>query len=265
MNIDYHLTELGFTRYEVACYLSLLRHSPVNGSQLSRHSGVPRSKIYDVLHRMVASGLVVELEDGLFAPLPPDELGRRLRSRFESNMLVFEQKVKDCSLETYQDYVWTVRGLREILRKARDMVRAARSELYVRLHPPEAAPLLEELLDAQQRGVALRYLSMGQPPGCFQVEAAHPEPETLEHASGGRLFDIIVDRREALSGMIDAGDPENSAVKWTRSRWFIIAAREAVRNEFYHALLFRLWNRDGGPEPGEVQLFELIRRDQWID
>jgi len=265
MNIDHHLTELGFTRYEVACYLSLLRHSPVNGSQLSRHSGVPRSKIYDVLHRMVASGLVVELEDGLFAPLPPDELGRRLRSRFESNMLIFEQKVKDCSLETYQDYVWTVRGLREILRKARDMVRAARRELYVRLYPSEAAPLLEDLLDAQARGVALRYLAMGQPPGCFEVEAAHPEAEALEHTTGGRFFDLVADRREVLSGVIDAGDLENAAVKWSRSRWFIIFVREALRNEFYHALLFRFWNRDGGLEPGEAELLELIRRDQWSD
>lgn len=51
------LTGLGFSRYEIACYLSLVEHHPANGSQLSRSSGIARSKIYDVLRSLEAEGL----------------------------------------------------------------------------------------------------------------------------------------------------------------------------------------------------------------
>ena len=38
----------GLSQSELKTYLTLLKHNPANGSQLSRHSGVPRAKIYNI-------------------------------------------------------------------------------------------------------------------------------------------------------------------------------------------------------------------------
>ena len=43
------LLNLGFSKYEITAYLTLVANHPVNGSQLSRMSAIPRAKIYDVL------------------------------------------------------------------------------------------------------------------------------------------------------------------------------------------------------------------------
>ena len=55
------LQELGFTQYEAQCYLGLLRQHPLNGSQLSTVSGVPRSMVYQTLGRLEEKAAVVRL------------------------------------------------------------------------------------------------------------------------------------------------------------------------------------------------------------
>ena len=58
VRVQEQLKELGFSRYEIACYLALVARHPANGSQVSKLSGVARSKVYDVLRSMADRGLV---------------------------------------------------------------------------------------------------------------------------------------------------------------------------------------------------------------
>ena len=86
MNRYQQLQDLGFSQYEINGYLTLVAHHPVNGSQLSRLSGIARSRIYDVLRSMVRKGLALQVEQGLYVPLPPEELVKRLEGQFASNI-----------------------------------------------------------------------------------------------------------------------------------------------------------------------------------
>ena len=161
MRIENHLKELGFTGAEASCYLALVAHGPVNGSQLSRIAGVSRSKVYEILGRMVNQGYAVEVEDGLYSPLPPQELSRRMRSHFEVNLKAFEQQIQSAAQQYTYDYVWTVRGYAGALAKALEMISSARDEIYIRFSQEEAGELLEALLAARERGVLIKCVSMG--------------------------------------------------------------------------------------------------------
>ncbi|MBN2500501.1 MAG: TrmB family transcriptional regulator, partial [Anaerolineales bacterium] len=71
------LTTIGFTEYEAKVYLALLAENPANGYQVSKHSGVPRSMVYEALGRLEARGAVLKKEDRratLYRPVPPDVL-----------------------------------------------------------------------------------------------------------------------------------------------------------------------------------------------
>jgi hypothetical protein len=58
------LQELSFTEYEAKAYLALLEKAPLSGYAVSLNSGVPRSKIYEVLGGMVARGdVMISQED----------------------------------------------------------------------------------------------------------------------------------------------------------------------------------------------------------
>ncbi len=52
------LMELGFTEYESKVYLTLLTKGPLYASELSLHSGVPRTKIYEAIKSLMKKQLV---------------------------------------------------------------------------------------------------------------------------------------------------------------------------------------------------------------
>lgn len=261
MTIYDRLRELGFTQYEIGCYLTLIEHHPVNGSRLSRLSGVSRSKIYEVLQNMAGKGLVVELAGGLYAPLPPDELVKRLRSRFEYNLESFEKHIKSGMSDSPYDYVWSIRGYTQVMGKAKQMVNSAEHEIYLRLDPRDGAVLDRDLKAADQRGVGVRYIALGPPPSRFDVMVVHPEYHQVERVLGGRPIDIIVDRREALVGLFLSENADESPINWTRNRWFIISSRDSLRHDFYHYFLHKTYDLGEPLTAEEKVIYDFIKSD----
>src|SRR5210317_1059434 len=90
MDVAAILRDFAFSKYESSCYLALLAKHPANGSQLSKLSGIARSRIYDVLRNLAKKKVVFEIEKGLYVPLPFEELKKRLRGQFESNLKMLE-------------------------------------------------------------------------------------------------------------------------------------------------------------------------------
>lgn len=253
--------ELGFSQYEISSYLSLVARHPSNGSQLSRFSGIPRSRIYDVLRDMTKKGLVMEVENGLYVPLPPDELIKRLRNRFESNLSVLKKQLTEASQETTFEYIWVIRGYEEVLKKASEMICSARKELYVRLFPKAGRILERDLQEAATKGVDVRYIALGDIPLTFDIQVVHPEPERLVDSIGGRSFDIISDRSEALVGIFEEGNEDLSPINWTRNRWFIIANRDSLRHDFFHYFLHKVYDQKKELSEREKRIYKLIKSE----
>ena len=125
----YRLDHLGLSDYAIHTYLSLLRHHPINGSQLSKRSGIPRARIYDVLRTLKEQGFVSEASKGLFVPLPPDELIKHLRRRYEKELDRLKALIDEIRIPAGHDFIWTLTGYQRIMEKAREMIDAARDEI----------------------------------------------------------------------------------------------------------------------------------------
>jgi len=255
------LRELGFSKYEISCYLSLVSSHPINGSQLSRLSGISRSRIYDVLRNMTRKGLALEVENGLYVPLPPDELMKRLSIQFDSNLSIFKKEIKAVSKEASYEYIWFIRGYLEVMKKAGEMIRSAHEELYVRLFPKAGEILENDLKDAEARGVGIRYVAMGDMPLTFDIQVVHPETESLTDTIGGRSFDIISDKSEALVGIFEPKNEDLSPINWTRNRLFIISARDSLRHDFYHYFLQKVYDRKQQLTERDKRIYEFIKSD----
>ena len=261
MDITSLLTDFAFSKYESSCYLALLTQHPCNGSQLSKLSGIARSRIYDVLRGLVRKGVVFEIEKGLFVPLPFEELKKRLRNQFDSNLQVLENQVNQLIPETDHDYLLTIRGKKEALTKAVDIIETANEEIYLRLFPDAWKRLEKAIRGALRRGVGIRLIGMGPLPEICEIQVTHPEVGALHEKLGGESIDIIVDRAEALVGILEAGQEATSPVIWTRNRWFVIANRDSLRHDFYHYFLDKLYDRG---EPLSVQdqaIYDFIKQD----
>ncbi len=261
MENNSRLKDLGFSQYEAACYMALVGNHPINGSQLSKISGIARSRIYDVLRSLISKGYVIEVQAGQYAPLPSDELIRRLKRGFEKNIAVFENEIAKASQQEDFEYVWTLTGYNNVMEKARQMIGAAAKEIYVRLFPEADRHLSKDLISAEKRGVLIRYIAMGKITERFDIQVTHPGHENLIKTIGGRSFDIITDRKEALVGIFEAGNEDLSPINWTRNQWFIIANRDSLRHDFYHCFLEKTLDQGQPLTDKEKHIYNIIKAD----
>ena len=56
-NIIRNFEELGLTNYEARTYLFLLMNNESYGNEISKGTGIPNSKIYETVSRLVEKGL----------------------------------------------------------------------------------------------------------------------------------------------------------------------------------------------------------------
>lgn len=59
------LIEIGLTKSEAVIYLNLLLRKSFTASEISKLSGISRSKTYEILHKLVIKGLCVEILGGV--------------------------------------------------------------------------------------------------------------------------------------------------------------------------------------------------------
>jgi sugar-specific transcriptional regulator TrmB len=263
MNDYGKLKDLGFSHYEISCYIALMSKYPANGSQISRASGIARSRIYDVLRNLTEKGMVMEAGNGMFVPLPPDELIKRLKNRFVTGIKELKTQLEFISQETSYEFIWSIKGYDRVIAKAREMIAAADKEIYARLYPKAFHALEIDLKKAEQRGVGIRYVAMGKSiPLIFEIQVSHPGAEQRVQKMGGQSFDLICDAKEALVGMFETGKEKISPVNWTKNRWLIITNRDRLRHDFYRCFLEKIHDRGLPLSHREEKIYTLIKSEE---
>ncbi len=262
MDIAALLRDFAFSQYESACYLALLNQHPANGSQISKMSGIARSRIYDVLRGLAKKGVVFEVDKGQYVPLPFSELKKRLRSQFESNLAILEGQLSALAAETSTEYLLTLKGTGAVMAKAKDIIMAARHELYIRIFPGTYEQLSQALDQAMHRGVGVRFIAMGALPRVTDIQVDHPEADNLVGRIGGESIDIIADKAEALVGVFESDAPEQSPIIWTRNRSFVTTNRDSLKHDFYHYFLHRIYEEKTPLTDREKAVYEFIKHDE---
>jgi sugar-specific transcriptional regulator TrmB len=252
---------IGLSDYAITAYIALLKQHPVNGSQLSRTCAIPRARIYDVLRMLKQKGFVAEASQGLYVPLPPDELIRRLRRDYEADLLTLETILEEAKQDPGHDFIWTIKGYGRVMQKAKEMIAAARHEIYVRLFAEEGYLLNPALKEAETRGVQIKYISMTVGHPSFALQVVHPDGEAIEKSLGGRSFDLVMDRKEFLGGVFAKDREDRSLINWGRNQSFVIAGRDSLRHDFFHYFLHKTYNQKQDLSEAEKSLYDVILKD----
>ena len=261
MDIASILRDFAFSKYESSCYLALLAKHPSNGSQLSMLSGIARSRIYDVLRGLAKKKLVFEIEKGLYVPLPFEELKKRLRGQFESNLKILDEQLDAMVEQSGFEYLFTLNGVDEVIAKAVDIINSAQQELYLRLFPETWGRLKNQIEQAVHRGVVVRFISMGPMASIYDIQVFHPDVDHIKDKLGGESIDIIADKAEAIAGIFETDNMNRSPFIWTRNHWFVIANRDSLRHDFYHYFLDKLYERGESLSTRDKQIYAFIRAD----
>ncbi len=134
------LREVGLREYETRAYLTLLERGAMTASEVSEHSGVPYSKVYETLNSLERKGWI-EVERGRpsrYFPKAPSESLEAAKLRLEDMVNSWKRVLMGELQPMYEKRelmekpdIWILRGKFSILAKLREMLDAAHNELMI--------------------------------------------------------------------------------------------------------------------------------------
>lgn len=151
------LIALGMSSYEARAYVALLAAGKeLNGYEVAKRSGLPRTAVYETLAKLTARGAAFEVRNGddavAYVPLPGENYLARLRADFSSTVQALEESVPRIS-RSAPSVVHRLEDSNGVLARTHDLFRDATREVHVMLFTEEMKLLTEDLKAAHDRGV----------------------------------------------------------------------------------------------------------------
>ncbi len=138
--IEKTLKELGLTEYETKAYVGLVSSGPTTAGELSNISGVPHSRIYDVLSKLEKKGWI-DSQSGRpsrYRAKPPSEVMELVKIKQKEKLKKATETIEkeldplyEESGEVEKPEVWTIRGRKEIIERTRMMFTKAEVEVLI--------------------------------------------------------------------------------------------------------------------------------------
>ena len=234
-NILVQLQHLNFSQYEARAYLALLKQSKVTGYELAKISGIPDSKIYAVLNKLLDKDaiLAIDSEPVRYAPLPPDDIIARMKGDY---LQTFNSLQK--SLNTiYQNdrptdqYIWNLRGWEEIIRRVIEFIEQSQRSLYLSVWDEEVNEIKESLYRAHDRGVNMFIVHYGKTRLDIGQEYRHGREHQIRQQRGARRIALEVDEEKVvLAHFLNDG---SSNALWTTNTGLVLLAKDYIIHDIY--------------------------------
>jgi len=253
-NVISKLAKLGLSEYEAKAYLTLVQKHPVTAYEIAKTSGLPTSKIYEVLRRLLNKKLITTLEEGnlsgrlssrgkkRFSPLQPEEFLNRYQSSMTDLVGSLKRDFSGFNQGDGVSYIWNVTDREDLLNKARRMIIGAKKVVLGSLWNQELHELENPFRTAEQRGIMVALVHFGMPKiGVGQVYY-HPIEETLYAEKGARVLVLVVDSRQVLMGNIGEGNDTEGA--WSENRGFAMIAEDYIKHDIYITKIIKRFDRD---------------------
>lgn len=229
------LKAAGLSGYEAKAYIALIRAAgPVNGYEVAKSSGVPRSTVYETLAKLVARGAAFEVQGpssgAAYVALPAEALIGRL-DRERSVTIEGLADVLPTLVEQRETHlVQHVHGTRQVLARAVDVIAGADGTVFASLWPDEVESLRPALLAATARGVDVSLICFGEidEPVGRMYSHRYSTPDVVRARLGRRIFTVVADHAAVLIGGIDDGDMWGM---WSDDPAVTLVAAEYVRHD----------------------------------
>lgn len=152
------MQKLGLNLYESKAYATLLKIGTSNAYKVSKESGIPRARIYDVLETLTKQGLTMVEESNenvkIYTPVPSQVFLEKTKKEWENDFEDVTNALNKLEMEADKRdiYVFTVKGKENIISYCRQLLRDARQYVMVSMWNEMYEMLLPELEECQNRG-----------------------------------------------------------------------------------------------------------------
>lgn len=227
-----NMKRLGFSEYECKAYLNLLEEFPLNGYTLSKNSGIPRSRIYEVLKNLMDKQMVFEQaeeKNKLYYPVEPDIFIKKLKIHYEDIFFNISEYAGKLYREKKQDdRLVVIKGRQKIISFLNLLIKGAEKRIAMSVWEEEIQEITTELEKALNRGVVLRGIYFGEHKP-YETLVTHRRIKRYIEEKKQRYMSIIIDRAHMLSGIVSRG--EDSKVTWTQDEGLIEISEDYIAHD----------------------------------
>jgi len=242
--IIYELAKLGLTEYEAKAYLSLLNENPATAYEIGKASGIPTSKVYEVLKKLVEKEVISIFDEGRtkqYIPLAPDEFLNRHKNMTERIIDSLRGELSHVKGKKEFSYIWNITEYDYFIHKVREAIKGATQTVLVSIWKEELALLEEELRYAVKRDVKVAVVHFGLPKVKIGQMYPHPIEDTIYQEKGGRGLIVVVDSKEVLTGTILWNRKVEGA--WSMNRGFVTLAEDYIKHDIYIMKIVKRFDR----------------------
>jgi len=214
-NIIQQLQSLGFNQYESKVYVTLVKKGSSTAYSISKHSGVPRARVYDILQTLEEKGMVLKEEsnDGTqYTSLPVDAFLHSLQKKWNETYEDVSETLKrlEAAESIEESRVMTMKGERAILAFCESLLLKAKNKIVISLWPDiynELKPLLLQLRES----ITLKGIVFEQDEAMEEFDR-HRHTSYTENIGNQNWFIISVDSSEMIYGHKEMAYYTNNAV-----------------------------------------------------
>ena len=227
------LKNLRFNTYEAKVYLSLLKHHPATGYEVSKESGVPQARAYDTLKVLETRNIVVSTgkKPVTYIPINPHEILDRSEKSYLASLGYLRDNLPSIAPD-YVEPVLNIRGSKGIFEYAIETINTAEKEIFIELWDEDFDMLRPALSNAHERGVDIQIVSYGDTKTDFGTVYQHGLGEQIETALGGRWIILAADCSNGIAGTVSDTENVPQAV-CTRHPGIVLIIKEVVVHDIY--------------------------------
>ncbi|MCX7614652.1 MAG: hypothetical protein N2Z65_02715 [Clostridiales bacterium] len=231
------LRRFNYTESEAKVYLSLLQNGPQTGYEVSKISGVPRSKVYNVLEMLVNRGVVVTTPGSktvMYKAEPLERLNNLIQASVEEGVNELRREAEKFAHPIDDEQIWKMSGYQSIMDKCKEMIRTSKKELMIQIWQEELTEDMEQLLLKKEKELNLLVILYDceekYRTRLKQIYRHGFEKDRLRE-TGYRWITIVADGEEMLHASIR--NTSSAEAAYTKNTSMVYFAKEYVRHDAY--------------------------------
>lgn len=233
------MENMGLSKYEAKAYFALLSESPLTGYKLSKISGVPRSRIYETIEKLMTKGLVLtqEGETTLLIPVSLESFLEKKEKESKRNINFLKEVLPLLKKPAETQGIWTISGREQIFESVHHFISQAKSHIYLVSFDSDIVFFESALSGAENRKVSVFGAYCGEKD--FKLKNMYPHQG--QPCSSCRDISLTIDSEQAIVGC--TFPPDGAKIAVTKNPGIIHVAEEYIKHEIFLSQLFRMFDK----------------------
>ena len=202
--------EIGFSKNEAKAYMALLKEPAINGYEISKKSGVPRSMVYTIIAKLVAKDAIIELrtEPPTYIPVPVKELIMNRKKQAEETLTLLEKELQTIEKPVEVNVIKHIEGRTQIIHAMQKLMKSSNKEIWLSAWEEELEELRSSAEEKSKKGIELYSLLFTNQETTSFGKAFYHRRDTASIEKGRmsqRLTIVIQDNQEVLIAAFSDG------------------------------------------------------------